>query len=264
MSTNIKVAFFDIDGTLASNSIDSPNIEDRIPKSTKLAIQKLKENGITPMIATGRGRMAIVDVAQALDMDSYISANGLSVTYHKEEVYKDVLTIEQISSVLEDIKKLEDISIMLETTTGNVIIQVTDAMKERIGKHGDFVGYDIEKMKAYDTYEVTVMGDNLKERVNLSSETLQAKMVGPGTMNIFHKHASKATGIEKVLEIFSLDKSQAIVFGDEENDMEMFKAVENAVAMGNAVEELKAVASYVTDDVDNNGIYKACVHFNLI
>ena len=53
-------------------------------------------------------------------------------------------------------------------------------------------------------------------------------------------------------------------FGDSMNDYEILKAAGTGIAMGNAVEELKAAADYVTDDIGDAGVYKACVHFGLI
>ena len=53
-------------------------------------------------------------------------------------------------------------------------------------------------------------------------------------------------------------------FGDQLNDLEMLSFVEHGVAMGNANDEVKAAADYVTDSVDDNGIENALKHFQLI
>ena len=49
--------------------------------------------------------------------------------------------------------------------------------------------------------------------------------------------------------------------GDQDNDIEMLKAAGIAVAMGNGTEELKKIADYVTDTVDNDGVVKAVNKF---
>ena len=48
------------------------------------------------------------------------------------------------------------------------------------------------------------------------------------------------------------------------NDYEIIRAAGIGVAMGNAIEELKTAADYVTDDIGRDGVYKACLHFGLI
>ena len=55
---------------------------------------------------------------------------------------------------------------------------------------------------------------------------------------------------------FDLDLSDVIAFGDDINDYDMLKAAGTGVAMGNATNDLKEVADYVTETNDNEGIPK--------
>ena len=48
------------------------------------------------------------------------------------------------------------------------------------------------------------------------------------------------------------------------NDYEILKAAGTGIAMGNAVSELKEIADYVTADIEEDGIFKACRYFHLI
>ena len=57
---------------------------------------------------------------------------------------------------------------------------------------------------------------------------------------------------------------ETIAFGDGGNDITMIEHAAIGVAMGNANKEVKEIADYITDDVDNNGIYNALKHFNII
>ena len=69
-----KVVFFDIDGTLVTRN-------NQVPKTTIEAIEQLKKNGVTPIIATGRSPLLIKEIAQTLNIDSYISMNGQYIVY---------------------------------------------------------------------------------------------------------------------------------------------------------------------------------------
>ena len=53
-------------------------------------------------------------------------------------------------------------------------------------------------------------------------------------------------------------------FGEGGNDISMLKHVGIGIAMGNASENVKQIADYVTDTVDNDGILKALQHFGVI
>ena len=51
----------------------------------------------------------------------------------------------------------------------------------------------------------------------------------------------------------------SVVFGDDTNDLVMFDSQWTSVAMGNAVDELKEKASFVTDANIDDGIYNICL-----
>ena len=57
---------------------------------------------------------------------------------------------------------------------------------------------------------------------------------------------------------------RSIAFGDGGNDLSILKAAGIGVAMGNANDDVKAVANYVTTSVDEDGIWNALKHFNAI
>jgi hydroxymethylpyrimidine pyrophosphatase-like HAD family hydrolase len=67
-----------------------------------------------------------------------------------------------------------------------------------------------------------------------------------------------------MLAYFHLDAYQALAFGDSYNDMEMLQTVGTGVAMGNAPEEIKAIADEVCGHVSEDGIYHYCVNHGLI
>ena len=55
-----------------------------------------------------------------------------------------------------------------------------------------------------------------------------------------------------------------MAFGDGGNDISMLRHAGIGIAMGNANDTVKASANYVTDSVDEDGIWNALKHFNLI
>lgn len=59
-----------------------------------------------------------------------------------------------------------------------------------------------------------------------------------------------------MLEILGVDKEDVYAFGDGLNDVEMLSYVGYGIAMGNAEDEVKAAASYVTKHVSEGGIYE--------
>ena len=72
------------------------------------------------------------------------------------------------------------------------------------------------------------------------------------------------TFIRRFMRQHGIAQSEIMAFGDGENDIQMLKFASVGIAMGNADDEVKAAADYVTDSVDENGIEKALRHFHLI
>ena len=76
-------------------------------------------------------------------------------------------------------------------------------------------------------------------------------------MDVYHKGFKKGTACEYLYQKIGVDKIDTYAFGDGINDCEMFELVGHGIAMGNAVDSLKSMAEYITDDVDHHGIVKA-------
>lgn len=68
--------------------------------------------------------------------------------------------------------------------------------------------------------------------------------------------SSKARSIARLLNQLNISKSGEVAFGDGLNDMEMFKLVGAAIAMGNAHPMLKQHAHIICPRHDQDGIEK--------
>ena len=79
------------------------------------------------------------------------------------------------------------------------------------------------------------------------------------------KGIDKGVGLARALAYLGrAGNERTFGFGDSGNDLGMLAAVETAVAMGNAMPEVKAIAGYVTDDVAHDGTDTAMPNFGLI
>jgi hydroxymethylpyrimidine pyrophosphatase-like HAD family hydrolase len=83
-------------------------------------------------------------------------------------------------------------------------------------------------------------------------------------MDLNVRGVDKSLGIQQVMKYYGLTMAEAMAFGDGGNDVPMVRDVALGVAMGNACEELKAVADYITTSVDEDGVSRALEYFGLI
>ena len=77
------------------------------------------------------------------------------------------------------------------------------------------------------------------------------------------QEATKARAVEVLKEYWNLKDQEVLTIGDQDNDIELLKAGGIKVAMGNATDELKKYADFVTDTVENDGFVKAMEKFVL-
>ena len=66
------------------------------------------------------------------------------------------------------------------------------------------------------------------------------------------------------MKYFDLKQDETMAFGDADNDLDMITYVKTGIVMGNGSDNMKKIADYITDSVDNNGIYNAVRHYGLI
>lgn len=83
---------------------------------------------------------------------------------------------------------------------------------------------------------------------------------GSGSCDCSTSDWDKGSAIHYLLGHFGVGRNNAYAFGDGYNDQAMFRMAGHGIAMGNAVDALKAKASYITDTMENDGILKALRH----
>ena len=84
---------------------------------------------------------------------------------------------------------------------------------------------------------------------------------GYGNLEFTKAGVDKGVALHKLAQILNIAADETMAVGDTENDMAIVKAAHIGVAMGNATDELKAQADYVTDTNENDGVAKTIRHF---
>ena len=76
-----------------------------------------------------------------------------------------------------------------------------------------------------------------------------------------HREATKGDGLKCIQDFYGITKEETLAIGDHNNDLELLMSGGVKVAMGNATEQLKSLADFVTDTVENDGFIKAVEKF---
>ena len=220
----IKALFFDIDGTLVSFNTHE------IPSSTLAAIAEAKAKGIKIFIATGRPKAIINNLTTLQEqelIDGYITMNGGYCFVGDEVIYKHSIPVQDVKALapLSDERNFPCIFVAEHT----VAVCNTNKLVNEI--FHDFLHVDILPIQT-------------------TAEATQPE--------IFQMTPFVTTEEEKTI----LEETMA--FGDGGNDISMLRHAAIGVAMGNANDDVKETADYITTSVDEDGIQKALKHFGII
>ncbi|AMC94136.1 hypothetical protein AOC36_09085 [Erysipelothrix larvae] len=260
---SIKIVFFDVDGTLASNADHSLGFLERIPFSAKQAIHKLKENGVLVAIATGRSYASMKPFEDILEIDTLICSNGNIVIHHGAILDINVIPYELVVQAIHVLEGVCDLNIFVETSKGDYRIGPPKSDLSFMGDDLQTI-HHIEDLKHYDVFQVIGNGYDVAQYVNHLDEKLTIRKFGPHAFDICLKDINKGVAVEHVLKKLGLTPDEAMAFGDEANDLEMFMSVKTSVAMQDSNEALKQVATHVTSSVESDGIVNGLKYFNLI
>ena len=255
----IKAAFFDVDGTLLSYKTR------QVCPSAKAAIAKLQAQGILCIVATGRHMIQLSKLPVAdIPFDGFVMLNGQLVLDKAQNVLFGVpiegkakeFLVEKFNDHTYPAVMVEQDQMYLNCVTDHVL-DVNQRMSITLLPISQYRGGDIYQICAYLRPEEEYLVDPIKQDCVLTSWHYGGKDIIAGG-------GGKMAGIQRYLELLGIRREEIIAFGDAENDLEMIRFAGIGVAMGNGEAEVKAVADYVTADIDDDGIEKALKHFNLI
>lgn len=273
----IKLIALDLDGTLLTS-------QKTIDKETKERLFRAQDRGISIVIATGRDKGGIDFVSEPLQLatrgKNYVAGVNGQIIYdfhHKEYSVDKVFDGNDAKRVM---KLAEKMNFEVISCCGydhfdyvkpflKFLKKARSIIKGKPMDYGfhqgkrrfipvnrpDFeITSDVNKFVLIQTAKyfrksLPVIRKELKD-----FEILE---VGPAWIEIMPKGVSKGNALLNIGKQHGITPDEMMAFGDAENDMSMFQAVKYGIAMGNAMDSLKAIAYDVTDTNDACGIAKA-------
>lgn len=274
-----KYLFFDVDGTLFDHSIH------RIPESAMQAIIQTKKNGNAIFLCTGR---ALMDVSHLrfLPWDGIIFCNGAGVEMNGEIVFSQAIS----DYILRDFMHSCDVYGVGYCLQGihkkwiNHHAEPFFAMfrkrfQEQYPDQSFHIAFQypdsITDYKGESIFKIDITYEPKQEEIMLDIESLVPKQLHfiPMISTVQKHHyggeitmsdINKGNTALWLLSRLGAEAENAYGFGDSLNDYELLKQCGTGIAMGNAKDELKEIADYITKDISDDGIYHAMKHFKLI
>ncbi|PID24749.1 hydrolase Cof [Sporosarcina sp. P7] len=254
-----KIVFFDLDGTLM-------NHDKTILESTKQSLKALRDKGIYTVICTGRAPLMFKWLLEELSFDSYVSMNGQHVVLEGEVIYSNPMKPEVIQQLTE-----------LAHKQGHGLTYSTfESFVSNVEEH-PLVQEGTARLKIpYPPVDPNVYSHSVVNQVQIYSTPKETEKYmelfkdysfirwDENSVDMLPEGASKAIGIQKMLEHMDIPVENSYAFGDGANDMQMIETVGIGVAMENAIPELKKVADHVTASCSEDGIMKGLISLGLL
>ncbi|CAJ1178808.1 Cof-type HAD-IIB family hydrolase [Companilactobacillus nantensis] len=265
----IKLIALDIDQTLL-------NSQSKITADTKHALQKALQQGIKVVLCSGRPLAGVSPYLNELgiagDEQYAITYNGALI----ESVSGKVLSRQTLNNAdyRRIVKYVTDNKMQYYVLGDDSKVYTSDHDINRIAvvqawenSAGIYVRTPDELPADFEIPKAAIVGeketlDEYETPVKQEfSDDYYVVRAADNFLELMHKNVNKGSGLTKLTSLLDIKPEEVMAFGDEQNDLPMFKFAGTAVCMGNGSDLAKSHADYVTDTNDNDGIAKALDKF---
>ncbi len=264
--TKIKMLVLDIDGTIFRKDYTAT-------KRVKDTLKKIVEKGIKVVLCTGRMYAATKQIAKELGLTTPVICyqGGLVKNFYDNEKTLWERTMEK-TLALDVIKELKKRKVFFNLYINDILMVEEDNYLIRQYVDARNIKYEVvnncEELDLTGVNKILAIDDDTKLIENLQKEMaekykdkLYVIRSTPRFCEFSNPEATKGNALRYLAKMWDLKQEEIMACGDQDNDIEMLLAAGTKVAMGNATEDLKKIADYVTDTVDNDGVVKAVEKF---
>ena len=270
----IRLITLDLDGTLL-------NSKKELSPENAAALQWAADQGIEIVPTTGRFFGGMPEIIRNLPYLHYaITINGAQVYDVRNEtgIGKAEIPLERTIALMTYLDQFPVIYDCFMDNWGWMTRSLQEqadefAPNEHYAKMLKELRTPVDELKAYltghghDVQKVQFFAKDMELRSRMMEEIPQLfpeLIVSSAVVNnveINDKNAHKGNAILQLAAHLGLDRSQILAFGDGSNDITMLQEAGIGVCMENGLDSVKAVADYITDSCDNDGVAKAIYHF---
>ncbi len=253
----IKFIASDIDGTLVTDGNNQLNPE------YYDVIMKLKEKDIVFAAASGRQYPSIAKLFEPIKENMiFIAENGAFITCRGEEMYHNSIDRTLVHELIQDIRQIPGCDICLsgkyvayiESKNTEYVDLLIHEYKNEVSIVSDLLEVEDDFIKVSifyhgnaETYAGPIMLPKWQSRFEIVS-------AGLNWLDFMNKDVNKGEAIKQIQRQLSFTKEETMVFGDNINDISMLLQAGESYAIGNAREEVKAVAKHIADKNINHGV----------
>lgn len=253
----------DLDGTLFSHAGE-------IPLANITALHECAKRGIRLALVSGRNCSFIRRVAEKIGVDcALVSANGARIEagINGPTVFEGTFEEDEGRRVMNTMLSA-NVNFEAYTRKINYIARPELAPERHVKSLQMYVQagdvraeYDLDKMikdAPGASYKFVVFTKDKeafeRARKALDDQKIRHCSSAGSNLEVMPEGIDKGAAVRRLCGYFGIDQSETMAFGDYTNDIDMLKAVRYPVAMGNAVDEVKAVSEYIAPVNTEGGV----------
>ncbi len=250
MSHRYKLLVLDVDGTLVQSKADA------LPTQRVIDAVRSAQATLNVAFATGRSlknTQPIIDALSFLQGPSVFNGGSDIIDLTTgETVFRQTMSVETLRELLR-----------LALPFGYGVRTDADHYTAVLTKPADVqmeaAQFFIEAVRVADALNMVEMFSSVEGvSAQLASSWEDGDVID---IQVTHEYATKRYGVERVMHMLALEAKDVIAIGDGYNDVPMLEAAGFRVAMGNAPDEVKAIADYVAPSLDDDGAAEAIERF---
>ena len=265
-----KLLFLDMDGTTLKS-------DHSFPAETVAAIDKIRADGVKVCLSTGRGMSELKDYEKEQDHLDYgvlMSGGAVYDFVARKAIFTEPVPLEVLLKVID---RGEEAGAMIHLLTvneafapqndidnmENFLMKTYQPMFRRFctGVTGVDAMRDMVRARPEDMIKINLYHRSAESREEsrkiLEKLPMSYSYAERTSFEVSAKGITKAAGLKFLCRRLGIDTSLAVALGDGENDREILTEAGLGIAMGNASDEIKAVADAVTLSCEENGVLAA-------
>ncbi|QLG44147.1 HAD family hydrolase [Costertonia aggregata] len=252
--SKIRMVVTDMDGTLlnSNHEVSSRFFE---------LFEKLKENKIIFVAASGRQYNSIIDKLKPIKQDIIVIAeNGGFAMKNGSEIVSTPLSNSKKNEVLKVLEDVPNVHPVLCSKDNAYVLQNSPLFLDKLKEYytefdilSDLKGFEKEILKIA-VYHFESSEKYIYPAVKHFENDLKVKISGQNWVDVSSPNANKGYALQKVMNDHDIASDEIMVFGDYNNDLEMLALSDYSFAMANAHPNVKKAAKYTTKSNDDFGV----------
>ena len=246
----VKMIITDLDNTLLRS-------EKYISEYTISVLKKCQTKGIKIVFATARSTQSASRIIEQFEPDIFVGYGGALVQTGEKVIHRFDIPADISSKLINECLQAPEISSILAINESIALTNDTSQLEVKDSSHYKY--FDFKENNNMSYLKISLVATNPCVVENIAANYPMCDMLrytGEDLYRFANRDAVKWNAIKSIAKHYNICTDTIVAFGDDINDLEMLSKCGTGVAVENAIDSVKAVADYICDTNDNDGVAK--------